>query len=370
MPLRKDSPDLFVLLSSVLDRESAGRATRNDPTKGEFVLEAVSKNKPKRMNMTRSVDELRRESERNRAELAATVDRLKQGLSDTKQDLRHMVTPQRIKSEVSDYVSDTAQGWVKELKQKMMNNPLGAVAAGTAVAVPLLRLARGVPLPLLMITAGLALTSKSVRDRAAEAVSPVMDGASRFIDETAERVQEAKSGAQAKLSESQGRAAAAVNDAMDAAKTSADDLKARATEAAGAIGDNITRGMDAIKDSANAAPEQARQIIGDNAALIGGLGIAIGAIIAAALPETKFEDRTAGPASDSLKRAAGEAAESGFETAKDATLSAADAATRSVSEADLGRHASRMTRNLADNLKEAAAEVVDAAFSPSRNSST
>ncbi|MCK1542373.1 DUF3618 domain-containing protein [Bradyrhizobium sp. 160] len=320
--------------------------------------------------MTRSVEELRRESERNRAELAATVERLKQGISDTTRDLGHMVSPQHVKSEMSGYVSDKAQGWVEGLKQQAMDNPMRAVAAGTAIAVPLLRLAKGVPLPLLMIAAGLALTSKTVRDRAAGAISPVMDGAGRVIDQTADRVQEVRSGAQAKISESQGRAAGAVNDAINSAKTAAQDLKTRATETAGTIGDKITDGMDSIKDSASAAPEQARQIISDNAALIGGLGIAIGAIIAAALPQTKFEDRAAGPASDSLKRAAGEAAQSGFEAAKDATLSAADAATRSVSDADLGRHASRMTRNLADNLKEAAAEVVDAAFSPSPKSST
>lgn len=42
------------------------------------------------MEMTRSVEELRQESERNRAELAATVERLKQGISDTTRDLRHM----------------------------------------------------------------------------------------------------------------------------------------------------------------------------------------------------------------------------------------------------------------------------------------
>jgi hypothetical protein len=320
--------------------------------------------------MTQSVDELRRESERNRAELAATVDRLKQGIFDTTRDLRHMVSPQHVKSEVSDYVSDKAQGWVEGLKQQALDNPMRAVAAGTAVALPLLRLARGVPMPLLMIAAGLALTSKTARDRAAGVVSPVMDGAGRVIDQTVDRVQEARSGAQAKISESQGRAAGAVIDAIDSAQTAAQDVKARATETAGTIGDKITDGMDSIKDSASAAPEQARQIIGDNAALIGGLGIAIGAIIAAALPETKLEDRAAGPASDSLKRAAGEVAQSGFEAAKDATLSAADAATRSMSDADLGRHASRMTHNLADNLKEAAAEVVDAAFGPSPKSST
>jgi hypothetical protein len=281
-----------------------------------------------------------------------------------------MVSPQHVKSEVSGYVSDKAQGWIEGLKQEAMDNPMRTVAAGTVVAVPLLRMVRGVPLPLLMIAAGLALTSKSVRDRAAGAISPIMDDASRVIDQTAERVQDATSEAQARLSTSRGRASGAINDAMDAARTAADDIKARATAAAGKIGDTITGGMDAIQESATAAPEQARQIIGDNAAVIGGLGIAIGAIIAAALPETKFEHQTAGPASDSVKRAAAEAAQTGFEAVKGTTSSAADAATRTFNEADLGQHASRMTRNLADNLKEAAADVVDAAFNPSPNSST
>ncbi|MBR0925144.1 ElaB/YqjD/DUF883 family membrane-anchored ribosome-binding protein [Bradyrhizobium ottawaense] len=320
--------------------------------------------------MTRSVEELRRESERNRAELAATVDRLKQGLSDTTRDLRHMVSPEHVKSEVSGYVSDKAQGWIEGLKQEAMANPMRTVAAGTVVAVPLLRMARGVPLPLLMIAAGLALTSKTVRDRAAGAISPMMDDASRVIGQTAERVQDATSEAQARFSASQGRAGSAISDAMDAAKTAADDIKARATAAAGKIGDTITGGMDAIQESATAAPEQARQIIGDNAAVIGGLGLAIGAIIAAALPETKLEDRAAGPASDSVKRAAAEAAQTGFEAVKGATSSAADAATKTFNEANLGQHASRMTRTLADNLKEAAADVVEAAFNPSPNSST
>jgi len=49
-----------------------------------------------------------------------------------------------------------------------MENPMQTIAASTAVAVPLLRLARGVPLPLLMIGAGLALASKAVRNRAAD----------------------------------------------------------------------------------------------------------------------------------------------------------------------------------------------------------
>jgi hypothetical protein len=82
------------------------------------------------MKMTHSVEDLRRESERNRAELTASVDRLKQGITDTTQDIRKMVSPQHIKSEVSGYVSDKAQSLIDGLKQQAIENPMRA-ANGT-----------------------------------------------------------------------------------------------------------------------------------------------------------------------------------------------------------------------------------------------
>jgi hypothetical protein len=126
----------------------------------------------------------------------------------------------------------------------------------------------------------------------------------------------------------------------------------------------------AAQDAAAAAPAKGRQVIGDNAALIGGLGIAIGAIIAAALPETWAEAKVMGQASDDVKQAAGEAAQSGFGAAQDAMMSAADAAAKSLADADLGEHASRMTQNTADTVKEVADDVVRAAFNPSQNPNT
>lgn len=319
--------------------------------------------------MTRSVEELKRESERNRSEFAATVGRLRQGISDTTQDVREMVSPQHIKSEVTGYVSDKAEGWIASLKQKAMDNPMAAVAAGTALTVPLLRFARGVPLPFLMVAAGLALNSKTVRERAADAAALVTDRAGQLVDAATQNAEAIRSGAQQQISASQERAARATSGAKDAFTEAAGDVTGQAADIAGKVGDKITDGVDAIKDTAAAAPEQARQIIGDNAALIGGLGMAIGAIIAAALPETKIESQTAGRASERMKRAAAETAQSGLEAAKDATLSAAAAATRSAGEADLGTHASRITQNLAGTIKDAAGDVVDAAFAP-HNSNT
>jgi hypothetical protein len=316
--------------------------------------------------MTRSVEELRRESERSRAELAATVGRLKEQISDTADDIRHKVSPQHIKSEVTEYVSHKTQSWVDGLKQQIMDNPMRAVAAGAAVGVPLLRLARGVPLPLLMIGAGLALTSRTVRDRAAEATGPVMDKAGRMLEEVTEGARTMQSDAKEMLSSAQSRATGMAGDAQDKAAGLAADLREGAARAASFAGEKLQSGVDATKDAAANAPDQARQTISDNAALIGGLGIAIGAIIAAALPETKAEAKVMGRASDGVRQAAAAAAQSGFETAKDATTSAADAAAQKVAEADLGSHASRMTQNMADTLREAAGDVVKAAFSPAQ----
>src|SRR6185312_9293019 len=101
--------------------------------------------------MAGSAQELRRESERSRAELAATVEQLRLRISEATEDIRYKVSPEHIKSEVSGYVSHKTQSWVETLRLRAAENPMQAVVAGTAVAVPLLRLARGVPLPLMMI---------------------------------------------------------------------------------------------------------------------------------------------------------------------------------------------------------------------------
>ncbi|WP_342737153.1 DUF3618 domain-containing protein [Bradyrhizobium sp. B117] len=290
---------------------------------------------------------------------------MKEQISDTADDIRHKVSPQHIKSEVTEFVSHKTQSWVEGLKQQIMDNPMRAVAAGAAVGVPLLRLARGMSLPLLMIGAGLALTSKTVRDRAADATGPVMDRAGRMLEEMTEGARSMQGDAKETLSSAQSRAAGMADDAQDKAAGLAADVRASAAQAGSFASEKLKSGMDAAKDAAASAPDQARQTIGDNAALIGGLGIAIGAIIAAALPETKAEAKVMGEASDGVKQAATDAMESGFEAARDATTSAADAATQKLAEADLGSHASRVTQNMADTLKEAADDVVKAAFSPS-----
>jgi hypothetical protein len=167
-------------------------------------------------------------------------------------------------------------------------------------------------------------------------------------------------------SDVQARATGLADDLKDRATQNTDRVKAGIDAASEAATDRIKLARSTARDKASSAPETVRQVFRDNAALIGGLGVAIGAIIAASLPDTKVEAATIGKASDSMKRAAGKAAQSGFETAKETVLSAADAAAKSVSDTDLGKHASRMTEDMSERLKEAADDIGTAAFNPSR----
>ncbi|XIA64386.1 hypothetical protein ACFIOY_36890 [Bradyrhizobium sp. TZ2] len=156
--------------------------------------------------MTRSIEELRQDSERSRAQLAATVDRLREQITDTAEDIRHKASPEGIKAEVCGFISHKTQSWLDALKQQA-DNPMQAIAAGTAIAVPVLRLARGFPVPLLMIGAGLALSSKTVRDRAAEGAAPGIEKAREVMGETAERAQSLGDGTRKAMSYAEHQAA-------------------------------------------------------------------------------------------------------------------------------------------------------------------
>lgn len=327
--------------------------------------------------MTRSAQELRQESERRRADLTATVDQLKERISETTEDIRHKVSSDHIKSEVSEYVRHRSQSWIETLKHRASENPIKAVAAGTVVAVPLLRLTRGFPLPILMIGAGLALTSKRVREGAARSAAPMVERAGDIKDDMVERAQSLGGNVKDALSSAQRRAAGMANDAQDTAAGLIGRFQNQTAQVSSTADDKISTSVTAArktaaaaKDSVASAPAKAGQLIGDNAALIGGLGIAIGAIVAAALPETRVEASAIGPASDNVRRLAGEAAQTGVEAAKDATISSADAAAASVAEADLGGHASRMTKNITDALKAGADDAVSAAFNASQKPNT
>jgi uncharacterized protein YjbJ (UPF0337 family) len=230
--------------------------------------------------------------------------------------------------------------------------------------------------------AGLALTSKSARAQVSSAAAPALDHANRLLTRATAQARSSFADVNETAASLQGSAMDMLGAVQDQAGNFAGDISTRATDAAktatghvtgtidaakGAVGqarEAVSVTIDGVRSYGTVAPEKARALISDNAALIGGLGIAIGAVIAAALPKTEVEAKAMGGASDSVKQAAKEATETGFAAIKDKTLSAVDAAQKSVADADLGSHAARMTENIAGAVKDAAEDAAAAAFNP------
>jgi ElaB/YqjD/DUF883 family membrane-anchored ribosome-binding protein len=298
--------------------------------------------------MTRSVDELRRDSERSRAALERTVDNLREQITTTAADISHKISPQHVKSEISKLVSHKTEGWATSLKQQAVENPMGAVAVGSLIAVPILRLVGGISWPLLMIGTGLALTSKTVRDRAIETASPAIDRAREIMDDAAVRAQSLASSAVDAVSSvpnsitggSQGAVHGNVHRSAESSGPVTDTLKSSVASATQMV-DGTLEGVrstinqaratmsdaaTAASDAAANAPERARQVIGENPVLIGAFGLAIGALLAASLPKTSTEAAVIGSAAEGVKRATGSAVQSKLEEVKEVAISAVDAA--------------------------------------------
>jgi F0F1-type ATP synthase membrane subunit b/b' len=139
-----------------------------------------------------SLQELRRQTEQTRAGLTNTVEQLKTTVSETASDLRHRISPEAIKAEVSDYVRSRGQQIIQDVTAAAHRNPMQAVAVGASVAYPLLRLARAIPLPVLMLGAGVFFASskagQSATQKASDLVSDLSDSVRQRSQDLSEQV--------------------------------------------------------------------------------------------------------------------------------------------------------------------------------------
>jgi hypothetical protein len=121
----------------------------------------------------RSLNDLQRETERTRAELAATVDQLRSKVTDTVTDFRDRASPDAMKAEIGGYLRAKADALMDTARE----NPLQAAAIGVGVGYPLLKIARSIPAPILMVGAGLYLLGSSSGQKLTETISKKVSGA-------------------------------------------------------------------------------------------------------------------------------------------------------------------------------------------------
>ena len=371
-----------------------------------------------------SLQELRRETEQTRTGLTQTVDQLKTSVSETASDLRQRISPEAIKAEVADYVRSRGERMIEDVTAAARRNPMQAVAVGASIAYPLLRLARAIPLPALMVGAGVFFANskagQSVTQKASDLASDLSDEVRRRSHDLSDQVSSSIDAAKDVASNTVGRAADTISTGADqirgAAASAGSELNSasdRVREGATSLGDAINRragelrdgvsnlassAADATRDftadataSARIAAASAKQsasetakglqdeasdisgragktvldTIEQNPLLVAGVGLLLGGLIASALPRSKIEENLVGEASAATKRRAREAATQGFEAAKGAAGEIIDNVARQAGTEGLTSEAlDASAKDIGQRIRRVAESAVTTAFNP------
>ena len=175
---------------------------------------------------TQSLQQIKRQTEQTRAGLTDTVEQLRTSVAETASDIRQRISPDAIKAEVSDYIKSRGERLMNDVTAAARRNPMQAVAVGASVAYPLLRLARTIPLPVLMVGAGLffagSKTGQSATRTAGETASDISDEVGRRTRDFGNQVGESASASKAYASDQLDRASAAVSGGADQVSRAAD----------------------------------------------------------------------------------------------------------------------------------------------------
>src|SRR5712664_143581 len=374
---------------------------------------------------TRSLQQIKRETEQTRAGLTDTVEQLKTSVAETASDIRHRISPEAIKAEVSGYIKSRGEQLLNDVTSAARRNPMQAVAVGASVAYPLLRLARAIPLPVLMVGAGLffagSKTGQTAKQRASDVAADLSDDVARRARELGEQAQDTASAARTYASEQFDRVSSAIASGTDqvrgladaagaavasnsqrikdsaasagatlsdrasglkddgrrlagSAATTVQDIADGATAAARSAASTVVdTGMDAartIRRTASDASDQAGktifQTIEQNPLLVAGVGLLVGGLIASALPRSGFEDDLVGDASSAAKRRAQAAASQGFDAAKAAVGEVYDETARQAEAEGLTPDAiGKAAQDISQRVRRVAEAAVTTAFEPS-----
>jgi uncharacterized phage infection (PIP) family protein YhgE len=362
----------------------------------------------------RSLTDLKREAERTRAELTETVDQLRSKVSDSVTDFRERASPDAMKAEISGYFRTRADA----LMDKARGNPLQTAAIGIGVGYPLLKIARSIPAPILMVGAGLYLLgtssgqklSETVSKKVAAAAEGASDSFGAGVDVANRKVHDTQDLAASSLAAARGTIASGVGNMTQQATAvgsslsklkdgaanlagSASDgvtgLKERAADALGATSDargaSVARTGSIVRDRAGDAAEfgtntglklrdQAfdtshrvssglSDVIQRNPLLFGGLGLTVGMLIASALPKLDIEKDIMGGASADIRNRANELASKQFDNVKGlASEAIAGIADHASQEGLMPGDLNSATEDLGRRVRKVAESASEAAF--------
>jgi hypothetical protein len=374
---------------------------------------------------TRSLQQIKRETEQTRASLTDTVEQLKTSVAETASDIRHRISPDAIKAEVSGYIRSRGEQLMNDVTSAARRNPMQAVAVGASIAYPLLRIARAIPVPVLMVGAGLFFAGskpgRAASQKASDMAADLSVEVARRAHDLSDQVHETASTAKAYASEQFDRVSSAVADGSDRRRGVADaagaaiasnsqKIKDSAASAGGTLADRASSlkdnglriagsaaatvqdlasdtatavrsaagtvadtGMDAARtigskasNASDRAGETIFQTIEQNPLLVAGVGLLIGGLIASALPRSGFEDDHVGDASTAAKRKVQAAASKGLDSARTAVGEIYDETARQAEVEGLTTDGlGKTAQDITQRVRRVAEAAVSTAFEPS-----
>ena len=266
------------------------------------------------MTDTRSLQQIKRETEQTRAGLTDTVEQLRSSVAETASDIRQRISPEAIKAEVSGYIKSRGEQLMDDITAAARRNPMQALAIGTSVAYPLLRMARGIPLPVLMIGAGLffagSKTGQAASQKAMDMASDLSGEVQRRTQDVRDQVGEQAAAAKAYASENLDRLRDKVSSSTERVSQAADQVNEAAVQA----GATLASSAEGLKDKAASLGALAA----DQASDLKDRTYRAAGSVASSLQDI------ASDATSSVRRAAGSAADAGVNAAKTARDTASD----------------------------------------------
>ena len=214
----------------------------------------------------RSLQQIKRETEQTRAGLTDTVEQLKTSVAETASDIRHRISPEAIKAEVSGYIKSRGEQLLNDITSAARRNPMQAVAVGASVAYPLLRLARAIPLPVLMVGAGIffagSKTGQTASQKASDVAADLSDDVARRARELGEQVQDTASAARTYASEQFDRVSSAIAGGTDQVSGLADAAGAAVASNSQRIKDSAASAGATLSDRASGLKDDGRRLAG------------------------------------------------------------------------------------------------------------
>jgi hypothetical protein len=331
------------------------------------------------------LDQLESEAAAQRALFADAADGVRSRIAETADDLRERISPSRI-------VRRTGQNWRGWIEDRARDNPIQVASAAAMLAYPAWRIARALPMPILIAGAGVLLSSKAplsmkqAGDLIADARGKTRELGNRLADAT-EVARETGAENLAIIGASARESVTLANDAIqNAANSTVGNIKghlSRATEtAATAVSsavESITPSGAAIQsfaDGARAAANTAGDIASDaarsstaytrgaanavahNPLLIAGLGLAAGGLLAALLPRTKADDRMLGGLAGDIQDSTEDALSEGHQRVTKAITTLQH---RAADEAEARGITADAIQDAVEDLNERASDVATAA---------